>query len=553
MKLWKPLVAGVGALVVTTVAIVPVERMVRGVQLVGEAETTGTIAFDPSQSAALCIGVASFPKDSTLEIPYAADDAVDLAYKFAMDPRVRLVPPERVVIALSGPPRKDISKKRLQELLEAGAKKEPAGPSDILRLLEKQAAKAGPGGILIVSVASHGFTRDGVQHILGSSSILEYPETALQMPRLLEIAARSAALRSLLLIDSCRNRLTEGTRGSPAIAPSITRMNRTSGQIVFSAATTGGYAYEGDGNGVFTKAVLDGMSCMASLERGAVTFRTLQTFVEREVRMWIRKHRNTSIRAATHVSMDGSSQNMPLSICVPPRPPPPDDVDRVVRDGSTVFAFAANGARLWKATVPGEILDAEGVDLDANGSHEVVVAGDTITVLDHTGKLAWSVAEEGLTLRQVFIADLLQNDPNHQIVALWEGGGSSTSSQVTMYAADGRRLSAYEHAGHLSHIAMDRPTSRHGYKFIVAGVDDHANATVVLLDTRTKPVWAGILLPPTERIDRLEVIDHDNDATRDIAVTTASGSSIYLDFAGKSLDGKPPSPHVQFHRLGRRK
>ena len=78
--------------------------------------------FDREQSAALFVGVRRFTRDSTLApVRFAVDDAVDLAYAFALDPNVALVPPHRVVLALSGQPEKAESKKRLEELKAAHA------------------------------------------------------------------------------------------------------------------------------------------------------------------------------------------------------------------------------------------------------------------------------------------------------------------------------------------------------------------------------------------------------------------------------------------------
>ena len=144
--------------------------------------------------------------------------------------------------------------------------------------------------LLIVSIATHGFIKDGVPYILGSNSLFQYPETALPTPKLFDIASTAEARRSLFFIDACRERITGDARAgaSPATAaPLISRMGRVNGQVVFAAAAAGGYAYDDDGNGVFTKAVLEGLSCKAALVRGAVTAGTLDTFVERSVRAWI--------------------------------------------------------------------------------------------------------------------------------------------------------------------------------------------------------------------------------------------------------------------------
>jgi caspase domain-containing protein len=545
MKPWKPLVIGVGAIAVATATLVPVVRTHRGVRLIAEPSAGATNAFDRSQSAALFVGVRKFTSPGTFPVPNAADDAVDLAYMFALNPRVSLVLPEHVVIALSGTPHKRESKARLEELKQAGAKIQNAGQSDILTLLQRQAATAGKNGILIVSLATHGFVKEGVPYVLGSNSVFQYPQTSLTTPSLFDLAAKSEAQRSLFFIDACRERVSAGTRGGAApatAAPLIGRMGRVHGQVVFYAAAAGGWAYDGEGNGVFTTAVLEGLNCKAALKRGAVTVETLRTYVERSVRTWIRENRDPSIRSATQVSMDGDSKNMPLALCGGKLlPPPPGNVDHAEHEGSTVSAFSANGAHLWSRTVNGSIASVRVADLDADGSNEVVVAADTLVAFDRTGNPAWSAAE-GTTLRTILV-EHLRRGLGLQVIALWNDERTSRS-RVSMYNAKGQRLSTYENAGRLDHIAIDRPTARHGRKIIITGVDDRAGwsfgirhplAVVSVLDTNSKPVWAGVLLPPAERIARFRIVDSDNDSTRDISLMTATGSAIDLDFVGHVL------------------
>ena len=71
--------------------------------------------FDSAGSAGLFVGVQKFTQDDTLaEIPCAVDDAIDLAYLFALE--LELVRPGRVVLLLSGEARKPASRERLSAL-----------------------------------------------------------------------------------------------------------------------------------------------------------------------------------------------------------------------------------------------------------------------------------------------------------------------------------------------------------------------------------------------------------------------------------------------------
>lgn len=543
-RVWLLLAAVVVVILLIAVPRPSIPGTTRGVRLLQATEPPEPRIFDPGQSAALFIGIRKFTRDdNTQEVPYAADDAVDLAYMFALDRRIALVTPSRVVIALSGRPQKEESKRRLEELQQAGATIEKATPSDILILLQRQAALAGEEGLLIVSIATHGFVRDGVPYILGATSLFQYPETALPTPKLFDIASASGARRSLFFIDACRERI-EGARGGPSsatAAPLISRMGRVNGQVVFYAAAAGGYAYDDDGNGVFTKAVLEGLNCKAAFARGAVTVETLRTYVERYVRSWIRQHHATAVAAATQIDTDGDSKNMPLCMCIgPPPTPPPGDVVRATNDGATLSAIGGDGRLLWSRSVNGSISRIEVADLGGDGNHEVVVSTkSSIQVFDRTGANVWTATERG-HLETFLIDHLLRHDPTLQITAVWN---DERESHVSTYAANGSRLSTFDHRGRLQHIAIDRPTTRHNHRIIATGTDDESGAllgidrplaTVLVLDVNSKLLWKGVLLPAAERVARFKVVSHDK-YSRDITLSTTEGHELDLDFDGNVL------------------
>jgi hypothetical protein len=543
-------VAAIAVLVFVAVPRPSGPGITRGVELLPGPEAPEPRSFDPRQSAALFVGVRKFTHDENIvDVPYAADDAVDLAYMFALDRRVALVSATRVVIALSGRPQKEESKRRLEALQQAGAVVEKAGQSDILRLLQRQAALASSDGLLIVSIATHGYVRDGIPYILGSTSLFQYPETALPTPKLFDIASASGARRSLFFIDACRERLSGGARGgaSPATAaPLISRMGRVNGQVVFYAAAAGGYAYDDDGNGVFTKAVLEGLSCKAAFVRGAVTVETLRTFVERSVRSWIRQHRELGITAATQINMDGDSKNMPLCTCVGPPPQPTQgDVARATSDGANVTAFASDGRRLWSRAFSGDVSRVAVADLRGDGGHEVIVATNaSVQVFDRAGANIWSADENG-KLDTFVIDHLLRHDPTLQIIGVWNG---DRESHVSTYDAAGGHLSTFTLHGRLQRIAIDRPTTHHNFRIIATGIDDDAGeilgihqplAAVLVINTKSKLLWKGVLLPPGKRVARLEFERHDK-YSRDITLRTTDGHKIRLDFDGNVLASSSP-------------
>lgn len=517
---------------------------VRGVHPLYQALAPEPRHFDPEQSAALFVGVRKFGDETgTVDVEFAADDAVDLAHAFAIDPQSRLVSPSRVVIALSGRPQKKESKARLEELLRAGAREVPARHADILLALQKQAAAASSDGVLIVSIASHGFVHDGIPYILGADSPPQFPDTALPAPRLFDLAAMSEARRSLFFIDACRERITGGARGGPSAAtaaPILSRMGHIDGQVVFYAAAAGGYAYDGDGNGVFTSKVLEGLRCNAAVVRGVVTAETLRGYVERNVRRWIRQHRDPSVAAATQFSMEGDAKNMPLATCGGPLPPPPPgDVARATTDGSHISAFDEKGAPLWTRDLRAPVVQVKVEDLDNDNRREVIAGSSkSITVFDGRGNVAWTAAES-LPLREFVVDHLLRRDPTLQIAALWSGDKESQST-VTTYAANGQKLATYSQNDRLQHILIDRPTTRHNRRIIASGVDEKRLTTLLLLDSSAKLLWQGVLLRPMERLAHFVVGDRDK-YSRDIKLTTASGDELHLDFDGKVLERSSPS------------
>lgn len=532
---------GIAAAAVATAAFVPSLWRTRSVRPLPLAETAESAPFDRKQSAALFVGVRHFTHDQTLAVEFAADDAVDLAHMFALNSRVSLVPPHRAVLALSGKPQKEESKRRLEELKRAGTHVEEASESDILKLLQRQAALVGRDGIFIVSLATHGYVRDGVPYVFAASSMYEHPETTLPAPKIFDIVATSKARRSLLFIDACRERITgvRGTAPDPAAAapPLDRRMGRIDGQVVFYAASAGQYAYDDfdNSNGVFTKAVLDGLSCNAATVRDAVTVATLHKFVERRVLEWIRTHRDRSARTATQISVDGDSENMPLADCGK-RPPPPGTPVDVRADGMSVTALALDGTALWRSDVEGPVIHAAAIDLDADGRNEVVAGvRGAIVAFDERRKRLWSFGEDGHVLR-TFVGGQWYRERTQHVVALWDDERNA-GSRLSIIGPDGQAAATYNHDDRLLHVAVGRPTKRHAPKVVVSSAGG-----VLVLHPKTLAVeWRGIVDPSSETIARIEITDHENDGRDEISVTTSSGSVLFLDFKEGEVVGRRSS------------
>ena len=542
MKRW---VLGVVLLlgVATTTVVVPFAlRGARGVRI--PIERGASTSFDPRQSAALFVGVRDF--DAAAEVPYAIDDAVDLAHAFVIAHRSALVPPRRVVLILSkGLPVKPESRARLCALREAGVDVRFQADVDHVRTaLREQAARAGRDGVLIVSIAAHGFLHEGNGYILGASSAVRNLSTMLPTTELLETMASSNAQRSLVFIDACRERMTMGTRSVLAsamtAAPLMQRIAHTRGQAVFYAAAPGQWAYDDQEgrNGVFTEAVIAGIDCGAAKVRGVVTPETLAGFVERYVQAWIRKNRDPDVGSATQWTMDGDVRNMPLSTC--------DGVfaggpDRASCEGPIVCAFSKENELLWQRDAGRTITHAEAVDLDADGWREVVYATrDGITALDDRGGQLWS-AHEPMTLATCLVDEFVYQQHTKHVVALWNG---EHASRLAAYRPDGKLLGAFDHDRHIDRVVFARPTTRHGPKLVVT-----AGKTLMLFDSKRlaagRPVWSGHVVTRSP-IESLQIVDGNGDGRSDIAVTTESGAKVFIDFNGHQIRS---TSSARFERL----
>jgi hypothetical protein len=540
------------------------------------AETSG---FDRSQSAALFVGVRQFTHDENLtEVRYAVDDAVDLAFVFALDRNVHLVDAGRVILALSGDPQKPESRQKLAALRAAGATIRGAGESDILLSLERQARSAGKKGFLIVGIATHGFSAEGVHYLLAANSLFEHRETSISTNKLLDIADRSDAQRSIFFIDACRSRMTsgersEGERDPRSAAPLAQDLGQTRGEVVFYAAAAGQYAYDDDErkNGVFTAAVIDGLRCAATANaRGLVTVEALSDYVDSQVLTWIRKHRQARGGKGIQILGDASSKVMPLAACHRPAAAMPANV----RWSERIFnVFDIAGTRLWGGEIDGTIVQAEVADLDGDGVREVIVGGggsgsDTgkILIFGSGGGLLWSrntmarapygSNPSGRMAITSFATGDLFRDGKREIVSLSIDAQGWYPARLCLFDNTGELRGSYWHPGHLHKVVIGGETASGEPRIIIAGVNNDLQQilpakgyfpAIMVLDPRRvageappyfggsqngTQLWYGVIGPTGQSIGRLELVDRDQNGTNQISVWMSSANVLYLDFAG---------------------
>ncbi|HEV7919228.1 MAG TPA: caspase family protein [Thermoanaerobaculia bacterium] len=539
-----------------------------------EESADGAGLFDRTRSAGLFVGINRFDDKTIARVDYAVDDAVDLAWNFSLNPRINLIAPTRIVLALSGSANKKESKERLADLKRAGAVVSRATRDDIAALLQQQAAAAGKQGVFIAAFATHGYSEEGVPYVLASSSIYGVPATALSAAKVFEIASDAGAQRSLIFVDACRERLKASARSGEAdpdaAAALLAAMNPVEGQAVFFAAAAGKYAYDDSvrKNGVFSAAVLDGLRCGAATDaRGFVTVDTLSTFVEQRVHSWLVAHRRGSSGSATQTNMDGGTRDMPLAQCRAPQSniaslvsvPPARNPDHFAIDGTSIEVLGKDGTSLWKHEVAGRIARVEVVDLDADGLNEVVVNVGRIIVFHPSGEEWWrSPTDPRLAVTAFSTANLFRNQ-KQEIIAIYAADDGSAGSRLTIFQPDGKNRGDYPYAGRLQSIATGKETSHHWPRLVVYGTDDSLDeqldvagplGNVFMLNPNklAKPLWSVAVLPQTQRIASVKLIDYDNDTHQDISITMADGSMVYLDFAGEFLSGDSSARFVRMKK-----
>ncbi len=288
-------------------------------------DSRGSIGFDPRASAGLFVGVSAFEDERIAEVPFAVDDAVDLAHLFVLE--LSLIAPERTVLLLSGEPKKEESARRLLALRESGALLSTARQRDVYRhVSEAVESVRAAGGLALLSVATHGVTDAGGDFLVAADSLADRKlRTGVAVSEVFEEASRAG--RGLVLLDACREQVfrarCDGTGAAmgKGFAEAIASAR---GLVVLSGATLGGFAYDDPKrrNGVFTAAVLDGLRGGAAPGPGGwITVRTLADFVQSQVVAWIRREwpRGRSARAA---SDDGSKPRRRTSRSLRTRAPP---------------------------------------------------------------------------------------------------------------------------------------------------------------------------------------------------------------------------------------
>ena len=163
------------------------------------------------------------------------------------------------------------------------------------------------------------------------------PDTAVNLNTVIDIVNRATPRRKIVLLDACSERIEKSQGASrslrseqgPDLSQELTAaMASAQGSVICSASQDGELAFDGDGNGVFTSAILEGLHCSGKpRDTEWIVAGDLFDYVNSSVTSWNRIHRPRVVkpgREGIACKYGGSAQKMVLAQCaVPPQLPPP--------------------------------------------------------------------------------------------------------------------------------------------------------------------------------------------------------------------------------------
>jgi len=228
------------------------------------------VVFEPPAADlyVLAMGVADYDDDA-LDLRYPVRDVDDLIARLERE---------------AGGTYREVHVERLVD-------REVSGPS-LRRARERFLHRAGPADTLVVFAAGHGVRSDsGEYYYLTSDATVADPYFGIERAQLESLVGwdRLLARKRILLIDTCHagEAYGEGTRGrslEDAFRQEELDAAAGSGLYIFAASSEAGLAREQEGNGLFTRALLDGLDGAADVDAdGAVDVEELMGYASRRV------------------------------------------------------------------------------------------------------------------------------------------------------------------------------------------------------------------------------------------------------------------------------
>ena len=393
--------------------------------------------FDAADSAGLFVGVRDFEDRDFTEVPYAVDDAVDLAHLFVFE--LDLILPGRVVLCLAGVPEKPESQQRLEELLEAGATSCDAGLTEIFRHVEQLGQVSGKRGLFVVSVASHGLSAAGTEVLVARDSryrlLTQNALTGVPLGAFLKVIEEAGAPRQLVMLDACRESVVSSRAGGADPNSAMGQIFADAiasarGQAVLMGTVIGGYSYNDHErrSGVFTAALIDGLRGHArGGQGGLIRVDDLADFANQRVASWVARNHPADTRRGITRQLGGKAARLPLA------------VDPGAREEAATYRQRRDGALALLRNSIGE--EIKGSMYDALREY---LSGDLPPTPD---KLEWlteieRLADGTVTSRRAFAYfynQRFQTAPPPPVGIAPSRGGEAAGGS-TDYASPGRRV-----------------------------------------------------------------------------------------------------------------
>jgi hypothetical protein len=245
-----------------------------------------------------------------------------------------------------------------------------------------------------------------------------------------------------------------------------------------------------------------------------------------------------------------------------------------VRASEHIFnVFDEAGVRLWGQEVEGTIAQAEVADLDGDGIREVIVGvsgagADTgkILVFDANGAPLWSkdttapypygAAFSGRMAVYAFVTGDLFGEGKREVVSISIDAQGWYPSRLCIFDSAGKLRASYWHPGHLQKVIIGAATAHGDSRIIAVGVNNDLRQTletdgyvpiVLVLDPRNvsgeappyfgrskegTQLWYGAILPTHQTVERLELVDRNQNGIKQISVWMSSRNVLFLDFDG---------------------
>jgi formylglycine-generating enzyme required for sulfatase activity len=325
----------------------------------------------------LFVGIGAFDPGSNLgSLKYAPDDAIALAHLFALE--LQLIPAARTRVALGGLPRSKKGETQLAELKAAGAQLVGADKNALLTALRQIKADASqPDGLIVVSVATHGFEDGGGQYLMPSNGLREEPATTGIPLNLVKQRLQEAATRKrILLLDACREAVEGGTRGSETATAGLREsFAKAEGFAVLGSCSAKQLSWESDDlqQGVFTHHFLQALKggVGGSPSDGLIRLGDVAQWVAVETAKWAKANRNVAQEPWTEGEI---ARQIPLAV-------DPGTARQLAEARATAEAEARK-AREQAAAFDKRRKDALKLARNAQADHDAEFAKETLDAVE---------------------------------------------------------------------------------------------------------------------------------------------------------------------------